>query len=142
LFISGRAQLSRSSGVFLSLSQIGTEEVPRMFVFVAIDAEIFPVGAVGGVVEVVAVLVVHGQKMSVLMVKLSPAFRADEAVNLQRTLSVIAVRKSGFLEILDDFVERLLAPDLLHPGISPIITLVHRKGSVHLYSVCALLFEG
>jgi hypothetical protein len=67
-----------------------------MLVLVAIDTEIFPVGAVLGIISVVAVFVMDGQKMSVFEFKLPPAFGADEAVYFKRLFTVIA-RLTGSL---------------------------------------------
>ena len=71
-------------------SQIITQHASAMFVFMAIDAEIFPVGAVGRIISVVTVPVMNGQKVAVLIFKLSSALGTDETVNAERPLPVIA----------------------------------------------------
>ena len=40
-------------------AQIIAQESAAVFVFVAVDAEVLPVGAVRGIIQVVAVLMVH-----------------------------------------------------------------------------------
>jgi hypothetical protein len=42
------------------LAEIVAETLPVVLVIVTVDAEIFPVGAVHGVIPGIAVLVVHG----------------------------------------------------------------------------------
>jgi hypothetical protein len=60
-----------------------------VFVFVAIDAQIFPIGAVSWIVPAISVLMVHGEQMPGFEIKLSSAFGADKPVNLQRLFPVI-----------------------------------------------------
>lgn len=55
----------------------------------AIDAEVLPVGAVGRIVPVVAVFMMHCEEAPVFGIKLPPAFGAYQAVDLQGLLSVI-----------------------------------------------------
>jgi hypothetical protein len=45
--------------LFLFAAQIFSQEFPAMFVLVAIDAEVLPVGAVRRIIPGIAVLVVH-----------------------------------------------------------------------------------
>ena len=54
-----------------------------MFVIVTVDAEVFPVGPVGRVVQVISVFVVDRQEMPRLFIELPPAFGADEAMDLE-----------------------------------------------------------
>jgi len=42
------------------LVEIVAEALPVVLILVTVDAEIFPVGAVGGIIPGIAVLVVHG----------------------------------------------------------------------------------
>ncbi len=56
---------------------------PAVLIFMTVDAEVFPVRSVGGIVVAVAVLVVDGQEVPVLLVELPAAFGADEAVDLK-----------------------------------------------------------
>lgn len=60
-----------------------------MLVFVTINAEIFPVRAIGGVVPVIPVFMVYSEKMPAFKIELSPAFAADQAVDLQCLFPVI-----------------------------------------------------
>ena len=57
----------------------------------AVDAQVFPVGAVGRVVGGVAVLVVNGQKMELGGSELATASGADIAVYFQRPHPVALV---------------------------------------------------
>ncbi len=68
-----------------------------MFFVVAVNAEVFPVRAIWRVVQMVSVLVMNREKMTVPVVELSSASGADESMNLQRSLPVIAFFKGGFL---------------------------------------------
>lgn len=63
-----------------------------MFVFMAMDAEIFPVGAVRRIVPVVAIFMMDCEKMLVFEIEFSPAFGAYQSVDFQRLLSVIGDR--------------------------------------------------
>ena len=54
-----------------------------MFVVVAVDAQILPIGSIGRIVQVIAVFVVDSQKMPGLFIKFSAAFGADEAMDLE-----------------------------------------------------------
>ena len=62
-----------------------------MLVLVAVDAEVFPVAAVGRVVVVVAVLVVDGQQVQAGRVELPAALGADRAVDLDGFGPVVGV---------------------------------------------------
>jgi hypothetical protein len=59
----------------------------------AIDAEVFPVGAIRRVILRIAVLVMHSQKLSISPVKFPAALGAHQAMNLQGTLPIIAVHR-------------------------------------------------
>ena len=61
-----------------------------MLVFMAIDAEIFPVRSVGRIIVVIPVFVVNGQEMPVIEIELPPALGTDESVDLERLLPIIA----------------------------------------------------
>jgi len=60
-----------------------------MLVIMAIDTKILPVRAVGRVVPVIAVFVMHREEMTVFRVELSAAFGADQAVDFQGLFPVI-----------------------------------------------------
>ncbi len=66
-----------------------------MFIVVAVNAKIFPVGSVGGVIQVISVFVVDGQEMPRLFIKFPSAFGTDEAVNLEGTFSIITPWRLG-----------------------------------------------
>jgi hypothetical protein len=67
------------------------QEAPAVFILMAIDAEIFPVGAVGGIIAGVPVLVVHGQQLPVPLGEFPAALGADQAVNLQGAFPIVAL---------------------------------------------------
>jgi hypothetical protein len=67
-----------------------------------INAEVFPVGTVSGVVPVIPVLMMHGKKMSAFEIELSPTFGADQSVDLQGLFPVIGGGRI-FLQLPDDF---------------------------------------
>ena len=54
-----------------------------MFVIVTVNAEVFPVGSIRGIIQVISVFVVNRQEMPCLFVELPPAFGADEAMDLK-----------------------------------------------------------
>src|SRR5688572_31970088 len=65
--------------------------VARVLVLVAVDAEHFPIRAVGRVVVMVAVAVMHGELAQTLAVELSRAAGADPREDLQRLAAVIGL---------------------------------------------------
>src|SRR5687768_7759029 len=66
----------------------------RVLVLVAVDAQQLPVAAVGRVVVVVAVLVVHGELAQALAVELARAARADPRQDLQ-CLAAVVIAHAG-----------------------------------------------
>ena len=70
-------------------SEIVSQKPPPVFIVMTIDAEVFPVGPVGWIVSVVAVLVMDRQEMAVLILELPAAFGADQAVYLQGLFPVV-----------------------------------------------------
>src|SRR5688572_18827593 len=66
---------------------------PRMLVLVAVDAQQLPVRAVGRIVVVVAVLVVHRELAQALAVELARAARADPRQDLQGLGAVICTHQ-------------------------------------------------
>ncbi len=53
-----------------------------MLVVVAPDAEVFPVAAVGGIVEVIAILMMDGEKVEIAGLEFPPAFSANPTMKL------------------------------------------------------------
>lgn len=53
-----------------------------MFVVMAVDTEILPVRPIKGIIQVIPILVVYREEMSVFVIKLPSAFGTDDAVNL------------------------------------------------------------
>jgi len=66
----------------LFTAEIIPEKFPAVLVLVAIQAEIFPVGAIRRIILGIAVLVMHRQLMPVFMGKFPAAFGANHAVDL------------------------------------------------------------
>jgi hypothetical protein len=86
------AALPVRSGARSFLAEIISEEFAAVLILVAIQAKIFPVGAVRRIVPGIAVLVVHREQLPVFMVKFSPTFGADHPVYLEGALPVVAFR--------------------------------------------------
>ena len=61
--------------------EVISEKTPAVFIVMTVNAEIFPVRAIGWVVAAVPVFMVHSEKIPVFGFKLSPAFGADQAVD-------------------------------------------------------------
>jgi hypothetical protein len=51
-----------------------------VLIIVAIGAEVFPVAAIGWIIVVVTVAVMHGQEMEIGLIELAGAFGADPSV--------------------------------------------------------------
>jgi len=73
----------QESGSLLFFGEIFPKEFTAVFVIVAVNAEVFPVGSIGRIVQVISVFVVDGQEMSRLFIKFSAALGADEAMDLE-----------------------------------------------------------
>ena len=73
----------RGSGSLFFSAQIVTEHSPAVFVVVAVNAQIFPIRTVGGIIPGISILVVYRQEMPILMIELPGTFGADEPVNLK-----------------------------------------------------------
>ena len=69
-------------------AQIVGENAATVFVFMAVDAEVLPIRAVGRVVVVIAVSMMDGQQMQSVGFELAGAFGADPAVDGERALAV------------------------------------------------------
>jgi hypothetical protein len=119
----------RASGSFILSREIISEKFPGVLVVVAIDAEVLPIGTIGRIVEMVSILVVHGQQLPVLGLKLPSTFRADESMNLERTFPVIAVRKGRLLQFSDHLVDALGGGLLPGFRISSIFRFFHHPSS-------------
>src|SRR2546423_92625 len=61
----------------------------RMLVLVAVDAQQFPVAAVGRIIVVIAILVMHGELAQALAFELAAAARADAGEDLERLAAVV-----------------------------------------------------
>ena len=71
-----------SKGLLTFIKIIG-EYPPLMFIIMAVDTEVFPVGTIRRVVVVIAVFVVNGEEVSVFIVKFTGALGADQTVNTE-----------------------------------------------------------
>jgi len=69
--------------LFIFPLQIISEKPPAVLVVMTINTEVLPVGAVGGIVPVIPVFMVHRQKIPVFELELSAAFGADQSVDFQ-----------------------------------------------------------
>src|ERR1043166_3908570 len=69
--------------LFLTAEVIG-QDAAAMLVLVAVRAEVLPIAAVGRIVVVVAVFVVHREQMQVGLIELARALCANPSVDLQR----------------------------------------------------------
>jgi hypothetical protein len=56
----GLSARARQSGLLLFAAEIVTEEFAAVFVLMTIETEIFPVGAIRGIIPGIAVLVMDG----------------------------------------------------------------------------------
>ena len=57
------------------------KESSAVFILVAVNTQIFPVGSIRGIVPVISVFMVYGKEVSIFVRKLPPAFGTDEPVN-------------------------------------------------------------
>ena len=73
----------------------GRFQLPQMLVVMAIQAEKFPVAAVGWIVVVIVVAVMHRQFAQVDAGKFPCATAADPWIYLQRSLAVILIALIG-----------------------------------------------
>jgi len=105
----------------------------------AVNAEILPVAPIGGVMMVIAILVMNGQQLPIGLVKLPSASRADQAMDGQRPFPVILSYRplSILLQFPDDLFRRSggfsLAAGTLHPNTPPFTAeghLRHLNGSL------------
>ena len=80
-----------------------------MLVIMAVDTEVFPVAAILGIIEMVAVPVVDSEKVQIIQGKLAAAFGADPAEKLEGTLPVVSGRRLLPLHPPHQFVQFLLA---------------------------------
>ena len=79
--------------------QVIPQQSPAVDILMAVNAEVFPVAAIGRVVLVIAVLVVNGQQMTIGGGKFPAAATADHAVQGKRSFSIIPF--AGELRRLD-----------------------------------------
>jgi len=75
-----------------------SKKSPAVFVIVAIYTEIFPIGAIRGIISGVAIFMVNCKKITVFVVELSPALSADKPVYFQGLFSVITWRTAQLFQ--------------------------------------------
>jgi hypothetical protein len=81
----------------------------------------------------IPVFMVHGELVSVIPIKLPPAFRTDKTMNFERAFSVVTVRESILFQIANNFIDRFIAfflPRLRIPSkfaVSHFIILIARS---------------
>ena len=68
-----------------------------MFFVVTVNTEVLPIGSIGRVIQVIAVFVVDGQKMSGLFIKFSSALGTNQAMDLKGSFSIVTPWRIGFL---------------------------------------------
>jgi len=68
-----------------------------VFVIMTVNAQVFPVGTVGRIVQVISVFVVDRQEMPRLFIELPSALGTDEPVDFKRALSIITPGRFAFL---------------------------------------------
>ena len=73
----------------------GVVDVTRVFVVVAVNAQQLPIAAVGRIVTVVVVAVMHRQLLQVGAGELARATAADPRIHLQRPLAIALVALFG-----------------------------------------------
>jgi hypothetical protein len=83
--------------------QIVSEQAAAVLVVMAVDAEIFPVAAVGGIVVVVAVFVVYGQQVQIVRLELAAALGADPAMQFQGAFPIVFVGSRCLLHLAHQF---------------------------------------
>jgi len=74
---------------FFLITQVVSQQFPGVDVLVAIDAEILPVAAVRGVIEVVAVLMVDRQQMPLSGSKFTATAGTDQVMDRQGPFPII-----------------------------------------------------
>ena len=80
--------------------------LPLVLVVMAVQAEQFPVAAVGGIVLVVVIAVMHGQLAQVAAVELAGAAAADPGIDIQGLLPISLFAGIGRASCIgDDAVE-------------------------------------
>jgi hypothetical protein len=111
----GRSRIFRGS--LFPFIQILSEEFTAMFIIVTVNTQVFPVGSVGGIIQVISVFVVDCQEMPRLFIELPPAFGTDEAMYLEGTFSIITLWRRGFLQFLKRLINGLIVPRLLRRSL-------------------------
>ena len=81
--------MGRDAGVSASIAAIAARfQLPLVLVVMAVQAQQFPVAAIGRVVVVIVVPVMYGQLTKVGVCEFARAATADPRIDLERLLSV------------------------------------------------------
>jgi len=83
---------------FRSLLIVGI--LPAVFLVVAVNTEVFPVGAVRRVIQMIPIFMVDGKKVACLVIEFSAAFDAEEAMDFEGTFSVITAFTAWLQDLL------------------------------------------
>jgi hypothetical protein len=86
-----------------------------MLVLVAIDAQVFPVRTIGGIIQMISVFVMHRKKVPVFDIEFPPALGADQTMNLQGLFPVIGLRCGILSQLFYDFGSALVFGRLMLP---------------------------
>jgi len=100
-------------------------KLSTMFFLVTVNAEVFPIRSIRRIVQMISVLMVDRQQVSVRVVKFPCAFGADEAVNLKRPLTIITLRKARFLQVFHGFINGLAGTLFSGFWISSVLDFFH-----------------
>jgi hypothetical protein len=104
-------------GSLLPFIQILSEEFAGVFVIVAVNTEVLPVGSVGRIIQVISIFVVDRQEMPRVFIELPPAFGADQAMYLEGAFPIITLRRRGFLQLLKRLINGLIVSCLLRRSL-------------------------
>jgi hypothetical protein len=88
-----------------------------VFVIVAVNTEVLPVGSVGRIIQVISIFVVDRQEMPRVFIELPPAFGADQAMYLEGAFPIITLRRRGFLQLLKRLINGLIVSCLLRQSL-------------------------
>ena len=107
----------------------------EMFFLMTIDTEVFPIRSIRRVIQVISVFMMDGEEAPVLLVKFPSAPAADETVDFEGPLPVIAMGRFGLTHFFKQFINGLRTADFLHFWISSVITAFYWHG--HFLPACS-----
>ncbi len=117
----------RSNGCLFLIAQVITKKASAVFIVVAVDAQIFPVRTIRGVILRVSIFVVDRQEVSVFIAELSCTFSTDESVNSEGLLSVIFSCRMNSLKFADQVIPRSTTAGLSGspPSVDSVASVSH-----------------